>query len=121
MGAGILIIAAVTWSRINGPYEGFVLVVFDQDHGLTLADLPSIAAVVVAAALVWPRRAVEGLRLNQPRGGDRAHCGRGSRGTASGWRIHRPAAGVKATWRRGARGQRGSRRSGSGNGGNADH
>lgn len=52
----MLVVAAVVWVRVNGPVEGPVLVVFDADHGLTLADLPAIAAVVVALVLVRPRR-----------------------------------------------------------------
>jgi hypothetical protein len=51
-----LAVAAVVWLLINKPYEGPVLLVFNESHGLTLADLPSLAALVVAAALAWPHR-----------------------------------------------------------------
>ena len=43
---------AVVWVLVNGPVEGRVLLVLTPTHGLTVADLPSLAALVVAGALV---------------------------------------------------------------------
>lgn len=54
--AVLLGMVAVVWVLVNGPVEGPILIVFTPDHGLTLADLPSLAAGLVAVALLWPRR-----------------------------------------------------------------
>ena len=54
--AAVLVVLAVIWVLVNGPVEGPVLLVFSRTHGLTVADLPSLAALVVAAVLAWPRR-----------------------------------------------------------------
>jgi hypothetical protein len=54
--AVLLVVGAFVWVMVNGPVEGRTLIVFDPSHGLTEADVPSLAAVVVAVALVWPRR-----------------------------------------------------------------
>lgn len=54
--AVVLVGVAVIWVRVNSPFEGPVLIVFTRNHGLTVADLPSIAAVVVAVLLVWTGR-----------------------------------------------------------------
>lgn len=53
--AVVLVLVAVVWILVNGPVEGPVLIVFTKNHGLTVADLPSLAAIGVAALLVWPR------------------------------------------------------------------
>jgi hypothetical protein len=45
--------AAGVWVAVNGPVEGPVLVVFTPEHGLTVADLPAIAAVIVAGVLFF--------------------------------------------------------------------
>jgi hypothetical protein len=34
--------------------EGKVLIVLSYNHGVTVADLFSVAAVLLAVALVWP-------------------------------------------------------------------
>jgi hypothetical protein len=49
-----LVVAAVVWFRVNGPVEGKVLIVLSYNHGVTVADLLSVAAVLLAAVLVWP-------------------------------------------------------------------
>ncbi len=54
--AVILVVAGVVWTRVNQPVEGRVLIVFDPGHRLTMADLPSLAAVAVAVCLLLPRR-----------------------------------------------------------------
>lgn len=54
--AALLVAAAVVWGLVNKPYEVATLVVLSPSHGITVADLPSIAAVLVALALVLPRR-----------------------------------------------------------------
>jgi hypothetical protein len=45
--------AAGVWIAVNGPVEGPVLLVFTPQHGLTVADLPAIAAVIVAGVLFF--------------------------------------------------------------------
>ncbi|HEX8489102.1 MAG TPA: hypothetical protein VF642_11205 [Propionibacteriaceae bacterium] len=52
--AALLVVAAVVWFRVNGPVEGKVLIVLSYNHGVTVADLFSVAAVLLAVALVWP-------------------------------------------------------------------
>jgi hypothetical protein len=42
--AGMLLVAAVVWVLINGPFEGPTLLVLTPGHGITLADLASAAA-----------------------------------------------------------------------------
>ncbi|WP_375425305.1 hypothetical protein [uncultured Friedmanniella sp.] len=54
--AVLLAVVAVVWLLVNGPVEGPILVVFTPAHGLSTADLPSLAALAVAVALFWPRR-----------------------------------------------------------------
>jgi hypothetical protein len=50
-----LIAAAVVWVLINGPVEGPVLLVLTPSHGITVADLPSMAALVIAGLLFLSR------------------------------------------------------------------
>ncbi|MCW2809832.1 MAG: hypothetical protein JWP61_290 [Friedmanniella sp.] len=50
-----LVVAGLTWLLVNHPVEGRVLVIITPTHGLTTADLPSMAAFVLAALLVWRR------------------------------------------------------------------
>jgi hypothetical protein len=50
--AAVLVLAAVVWVLVNGPVEGPVLVVVSPGHGLTVADLFSVAAVLVAVLLL---------------------------------------------------------------------
>lgn len=60
--AGVLVVLGVVWLLVNGPLEGPTLVTFDVKHGLTVADLLSLAAFALAARLwfvpvgAWPRR-----------------------------------------------------------------
>jgi hypothetical protein len=51
-----LVVAAVVWAFVNGPVEGPVLAKLTPDHGVTLADLGSVLAVVVAAGLLMSSR-----------------------------------------------------------------
>lgn len=53
--AVVLVVLAVTWILVNQPVEGPILLVVTPTHGLTVADLPSLAAFAVAVALAWPR------------------------------------------------------------------
>jgi len=46
-----LVAAAGVWVLINGPVEGRVLLVLTPDHGITVADLPSIVALGIAGLL----------------------------------------------------------------------
>jgi hypothetical protein len=47
-----LVLAAIVWVFVNGRVpEGRVLLVITASHGVTLADLPSIVAIIVAALL----------------------------------------------------------------------
>ncbi len=51
-----LIAAAVVWALVNGPVEGPVLIAFGRGHGLTVADLPSVAAGLFGGWLITRRR-----------------------------------------------------------------
>jgi hypothetical protein len=48
-----LVIAAVLWVLVNGPFEGSVLVVLTPSHGITVADLFSLTALVIAGLIIW--------------------------------------------------------------------
>lgn len=48
----MLLLAAVGWLFVNGPIEGPVLWEISPDHGVTVADLGSVAAVLLAALLL---------------------------------------------------------------------
>jgi hypothetical protein len=41
---------------VNGPVEGAVLLSVTRNHGLTVADLPSVALFVASAVIARPRR-----------------------------------------------------------------
>jgi len=43
--------AAGVWVLANGPVEGRVLLVLSPEHGVTVADLPALAALIVAGWL----------------------------------------------------------------------
>jgi hypothetical protein len=43
---------AVGWALVNGPVEGPVLLVLTSSHGITLADLPAVVALVIAGDLL---------------------------------------------------------------------
>jgi hypothetical protein len=51
-----LVAAALIWVLVNGPVEGPVLLVLDPSHGITVADLPSLAALVIAGLLLFSTR-----------------------------------------------------------------
>lgn len=54
--AALLVLAAVVWLFVNRPVEGPTLLVLSRNHGVTAADLLSVLLVLVAVALVVPRR-----------------------------------------------------------------
>jgi hypothetical protein len=54
--AGVLVVLAVVWVLVNEPVEGPTLLVLTRTHGITAADLLSVAAVLVAIGLLLPRR-----------------------------------------------------------------
>ncbi|MEJ2871973.1 hypothetical protein WCD74_29735 [Actinomycetospora sp. OC33-EN08] len=54
---GLVVVAAV-WVAVNKAVEGPTLLVITSRHGLTVADLLSVAALVTAGHLVRPRSAV---------------------------------------------------------------
>ncbi|WP_433029532.1 hypothetical protein [Actinomycetospora sp. CA-053990] len=54
--AGLLVVAAVIWVRINKPVEGEVLLELSRRHGVTVADLLSVVMLAMAVVLVWPSR-----------------------------------------------------------------
>jgi hypothetical protein len=47
-----LVAAAVIWILINQPVEGPVLLTLSATHGITVADLLSIALLMIAGLLV---------------------------------------------------------------------
>lgn len=57
-GAAAVVVAAVgaIWMLVNGPVEGYVLLSVTRTHGLTVADLPSVALFVASAVIARPRR-----------------------------------------------------------------
>jgi hypothetical protein len=44
-----LVVCAVVWPFVNGPLEGHILWRIDEQHGITVSDLLSVAALAVAA------------------------------------------------------------------------
>jgi hypothetical protein len=54
-----VIVFAVLWLRVNGPLEGYVLVSFGRDNGLTLGDLlVPVEFLLIAVGSSWKRRAL---------------------------------------------------------------
>jgi hypothetical protein len=51
-----LVAAALIWVLVNGPVEGPVLLILAPSHGITVADLPSLAALVIAGLLLFSTR-----------------------------------------------------------------
>lgn len=49
----LLVLAAIAWIPLNKAVEGPILVALSPHHGITAADLLSVAAVLVALC-VWP-------------------------------------------------------------------
>ena len=56
LGPALVLLLAILWLLADRPMEGPTLWVADRGHGLTLADLLSPICVIVAAAVVRPRR-----------------------------------------------------------------
>lgn len=54
--AAVLVVVAVVWVLVNKPVEGPTLIRLTPHHGVTVGDLPSAAAVVVAAVLILTAR-----------------------------------------------------------------
>jgi hypothetical protein len=50
--AAVLVVAASVWALVNKPFEIATLLVLSPTHGITVGDLPSIAALIVAVLLV---------------------------------------------------------------------
>ena len=55
--AGVLVVLAVVWVLVDKPVEGPTVLVLTRHHGVTVADLLSVAALL-AAVVLWtvPRR-----------------------------------------------------------------
>lgn len=51
-----VILFAVIWPVTNGPLEGHTLMVLARGHGITVSDMLSVVAIIVAA--------VQGVRTN---------------------------------------------------------
>lgn len=51
--AGTLVAAGLVWILVNGPVEGATLVVLTYNHGITVADLASVAAFAAGGVLWW--------------------------------------------------------------------
>jgi hypothetical protein len=54
--AGLLVVSAVIWVRINKPVEGDVLLELTSRHGVTTADLLSLVMLAMAVVIAWPSR-----------------------------------------------------------------
>jgi hypothetical protein len=52
---GVAAIGGV-WMLVNEPVEGPILFVVARGHGVTAADLPSVALFLIALGIAWPRR-----------------------------------------------------------------
>ena len=50
--ASLLVTAALVWALVNKPFEGRTLLRLTPTHGLTVADLASVAAVILAVAVL---------------------------------------------------------------------
>jgi hypothetical protein len=64
--AGLLVVAAVIWAKIDKPIEGRTLFVLTQNHGLTTADLLSVVMLAMAVVLAWPDRRGTSARTASP-------------------------------------------------------
>jgi hypothetical protein len=54
--AVVLTLVAVAWLKLDKAVEGPKLLVLSRNHAVVAADLLSVALVLVAVALVLPRR-----------------------------------------------------------------
>jgi hypothetical protein len=54
--AWLLLLFSAAWLPLNSAVEGPVIVRISDDHGITVADLLSIAGFVLAAAVLWSAR-----------------------------------------------------------------
>jgi hypothetical protein len=61
----LLVALSLVWPLFNGPYEGPTLVRLSASHGITVADLISVAGVALAAWRLAPT--VRGLLDRLPR------------------------------------------------------
>ena len=55
--AVLLVLAGLVWLRINEKIEGRILLTLSPNHGITVADLLSVAMFAGAVVLAWPERA----------------------------------------------------------------
>ncbi|GAA4864284.1 hypothetical protein GCM10023203_10160 [Actinomycetospora straminea] len=70
--AGLLVVGAVIWVRINKPVEGEVLLELSRRHGVTTADLLSLVMLAMAVVIAWPSwRAPESRPERRPAADDR--------------------------------------------------
>jgi len=44
----VLVITAIIWPFVNGPLEGHTLLAIGSEHGITVSDLLSVVAVLIA-------------------------------------------------------------------------
>jgi hypothetical protein len=52
----LVTVLALLWLRVNAPVEGPTLLPLTHDHGATLADVPSVAALALLVRWVWTSR-----------------------------------------------------------------
>ena len=52
----VLVVLAIVWLPLNQPVEGPKLLLLSPSHAVTTADLLSVALVLFAVWLAWPRR-----------------------------------------------------------------
>jgi hypothetical protein len=64
--AGLLVVAAVIWVRINKPVEGEVLLELSRRHGVTTADLLSVVMLAMALVIAWPSRRPRSVPTTAP-------------------------------------------------------
>ena len=60
-----LVAAALIWVLVNGPVEGPTLLVLAPSHGITVADLPSVAGLVIAGLLLSSFEALTRAHLSK--------------------------------------------------------
>jgi hypothetical protein len=65
--AGLLVVGAVIWAKIDKPIEGRTLLELTPHHGLTTADLLSVVMLAMALVLAWPApRGTTGPTASRP-------------------------------------------------------
>jgi hypothetical protein len=55
LGGGALVAAGLLWLVTNKSMEGRTIIHLTPDHGVTVADLAGVAAIVLGASQVWRR------------------------------------------------------------------